>query len=98
MELFKLPSGSSFEVTLTLQREFLCWSHYFIIVLFTLLQEVHLILGGWGLQAELPLNRRDSCIISIVNFNHNLNYECIFYSGNKAKDIVVIYRLESKVL
>ena len=32
----------------------------FFFFFFTLLQEVHLILGGWGLKAELPVNCRDS--------------------------------------
>ena len=63
-------------------------SHYFIIVVFTLLQEVHLILG-------VRVECRDSRIISMINFDLNLIMNAFF--GNKIKDIVVIHPLKSKV-
>ena len=50
----------------------------------------------FGLKAELPLNCRDSRIISMINFDLNLIMNAFF--GNKAKDIVVIHPLKSKVL
>jgi len=47
--------------------------------------------AGLGLKAEC----RDSRIISMVNFDLNLIMNAFF--GNKAKDIVVIHPLKSKV-
>ena len=47
--------------------------------------------GGLGLKAEC----RDSRIISMINFDLNLIMNAFF--GNKAKDIVVIHPLKSKV-
>ena len=47
--------------------------------------------GGLGLKAE----SRDSRIISMINFDLNLIMNAFF--GNKAKDIVVIHPLKSKV-
>jgi len=52
--------------------------------------------GGLGLKVELPLNCRDSRIISIINFDLNLIMNAFF--GNKAKDNVIIHPLKSKVL
>ena len=46
---------------------------------FTLLQKVRVILGGRGLKGELPLNRRDSRIISTVNFDLNLIMNAFFF-------------------
>jgi len=47
--------------------------------------------GGLGFKAEC----RDSRIISMINFDLNLIMNAFF--GNKAKDIVVIHPLKSKV-
>ena len=47
--------------------------------------------GGLGLKAE----SRDSRIISMINLDLNLIMNAFF--GNKAKDIVVIHPLKSKV-
>jgi len=48
-------------------------------------------LGGLGLKSEC----RDSRIISMINFDLNLIMNAFF--GNKAKDIVLIHPLKSKV-
>ena len=47
--------------------------------------------GGLGLKAECRYSR----IISMINFDLNLIMNAFF--GNKAKDIVVIHPLKSKV-
>ena len=47
--------------------------------------------GGLGLTAEC----RESRIISMINFDLNLIMNAFF--GNKAKDIVLIHSLKSKV-
>ena len=66
-------------------------SHYFIIAFFYSATRGTSYFGGLGLKAEC----RDSRIISMINFDLNLIMNAFF--GNKAKDIVVIHPLKSKV-